>query len=275
VLKIKQSNLAANSIKCLACIAMAKVVVPPVAKTVTDTTPYISRAIVDIVALGNKPSGGCWKVGTKDGVSVEQLCPNPVKSPRTQEKNPQVETLVQGNQGSYISFDSEQVLFNSGKYKIINEDNFLAAIFKYYNTRIKQQLSDREQESVILYVIGSADITGRSFTEMLPNSEVCGAQQDFAHMHVHPLVRGSDSDIYSNSSIPHHIGPQYGNQELPELRSRSIQCAVQSQKPPFKVKILKGGIEPRAGQQYRSARLIFFIPSRPRENSVGEAPSGI
>ena len=275
MVKINQSNLAANSMKCLMCVAMAKVIVPPVAKTVTETIPYISRAIVDIEALKNKPSGECWAVKTKEGVSVEQSCPSPVKSPQTQEKNPQIGTLVQGNEGSYISFNSEQVLFNPGDYKIINEDNFLAAISKYYNTRIKQQLSDQEQKNVILYVIGSADNTDQSFTKMLSNGEVCGAQQDFANMRVHHLVSGSEPDIYSNSSTLHHIGSLYGNKELPELRSRSIQCAVQSQKLPFTVKILKGGIEPRSGQKYRSARLIFFIPSRSRESNTGETPSGI
>jgi hypothetical protein len=154
-----------------------------------------------------------------------------------------------------FNINDREDLFPIGKYKIDNP--LLGETFdQFYNANIKNRIKTNPQQKVILYIYGSADISGKKeFTGHRSSDEdsnMCEGNFNKA------IIRKKEekSDRYQEILTEIDLNKSsFRNEDLPNLRARWFQCWIMSRYPNLDTEIRQGIVDNRKGEKFRSVRV--------------------
>lgn len=154
-----------------------------------------------------------------------------------------------------FKINDREDLFPIEKYKIDNP-SLGEAFDLFYDANIKNKIKVKSQQSVILYIYGSADSAGkntfigyRSSTEDL---NMCNGNFNKATIR----KKEEKSDRYQDILTEIDLNKSsFRNEDLPNLRARWFQCWIGQRYPELKTEIREGIVDDRFGEKFRSVRV--------------------
>jgi hypothetical protein len=230
--------------------------------------PSLLILMVQIAFVNSNPPKDDHRVSSHEvNISIKTIAGELKAGKKTEfynvEKMPNSE-VVKGEKGNYYFIDlkdaeTKEILhFNPGKYTIDSFDRqFSKSINRFYGDVWKIIKQDNRAS---IFLKGSADIIGdASFSAPIEN---VGCQsENFLAIAVHKEV-DKGSKIYEKKPTSQLVeGKEYGNRDLPALRSRFMQCKLQETYSDLHPKILQGSVAPEVGENLRNVSLILFVPS--------------
>lgn len=191
--------------------------------------------------------------------------------------------MVKGNIGDYFYVDlfdpihKETVTFHSGEYTLKDRNNDLIPALRRFQDEVMDMLL---QDGAKIYIRGKADSPVFPPTPYLETK--CGREL-FSDIWYYPKAEETENFFYKNQlekkyltkhifgwQLPDFLAKQlvrfnlrkeYGNYDLPELRSRYIQCQYKLLFPNVPTYLLQGKTTLAVDPNDRNATLILYIPN--------------
>lgn len=190
--------------------------------------------------------------------------------------------MVREIKGDYFYVDlldpitKQTILFPAGEYTFNGSNkNFIQALSRFQNEVMNLAM----QGGARIFIRGKADKP--TFSPLTYSDQACGAES-LSKIWYYPKAENSEyyyknqftrkylPTAYSNSNSTAfwseiveflHIAKKYDNTDLPELRSRFIQCQYKKLFPNVQTYLLEGNVADEVDDKLRNATLILFIPN--------------
>lgn len=231
------------------------------AESTPTSTPKTPVTTEKKEASGSKEVQKSAELEIKAGIFVAKLKAGTITKEYTVTPVATAE-LVQGNKGKYFLVElldtatTKPIYFPNGKYMLNELEPNFAKSLNQFNADV---LSNVGILGARVFVQGKADSLAAQFNSTFNTFECNG---ELAHkISFHPNV-GASKYRFSESYKTREIGSIFGNDELPFLRARFLQCRLQAIYDAAPTEVLEGEVDPLVNPQSRSGTFILYVPQR-------------
>ena len=170
------------------------------------------------------------------------------------------EQVAEGKKGNYFYITLLDVVtkqpfyFNRGEYTFDELDpRFSAALLKFQN----EVMNNLAIAKPIIYIKGSADSLSPNFASKFEAFNCDNGQSN--EINFHKRVQNA-AYRFENAFTKRSVGEIYGNNDLPFLRARFLQCKYNLLFPKATVEILEGDIDANVDVESRNGTFILYVP---------------
>lgn len=197
-----------------------------------------------------KVKAGIFVAELKAGMTTKDYSVTPIAS----------NELVQGKKGKYFIVNlldaetTQPIYFPNGKYVLNELESRFAYSLNKFNAAVLKKV---EILGARVFVQGKADSLAAQFKSSFTDFECNGESSNMISFH--PSVGGSKYK-FSERFRSRNVGPMFGNDDLPFLRARFLQCRLQTIYQASSIEVIEGEVDPLENKQSRSGTFILYVP---------------